>query len=85
MYAVTSTFFLAAPDFSRYQELRTLLANQFPLGLPVYIISSPRNLACLDDPQRRVIIVGDLHGMQKQLRFGPTLLRPFVKRSPYNP
>ncbi|KAF8239784.1 Metallo-dependent phosphatase [Tricholoma matsutake] len=39
------------PEFSRYREMRTLPPDQFPL----------------DDPHRRVIIVGDVHGMHKQL------------------
>ncbi|GLB40398.1 putative calcineurin-like phosphoesterase [Lyophyllum shimeji] len=34
------------PDFSQYPDLKTLSAHQFPL----------------DDPSRRIIIVGDIHG-----------------------
>ncbi|KAJ7494770.1 calcineurin-like phosphoesterase [Mycena galericulata] len=39
----------SGPDFSRYAPTRTLLEDQFPLN----------------DPHRRVIIVGDIHGMAK--------------------
>ncbi|KAJ2922831.1 hypothetical protein H1R20_g14215, partial [Candolleomyces eurysporus] len=39
------------PDFGRYQLLRTLSAEEFPL----------------DDPDRRVIMVGDIHGMYRPL------------------
>ncbi|KAF9485202.1 Metallo-dependent phosphatase [Pholiota conissans] len=40
------------PDFSHYEPLNTLKSEEFPL----------------DDPKRRVIIVGDIHGMMKPLR-----------------
>ncbi|KAJ7158725.1 Metallo-dependent phosphatase [Mycena filopes] len=41
-----------APDFSRYTPPRTLSADQFPL----------------DDPHKRVIILGDIHGMNEPFR-----------------
>ncbi|KAF9468050.1 Metallo-dependent phosphatase-like protein [Collybia nuda] len=40
------------PDFSYYQNLRTLSVDEFPLG----------------DSKRRVIVVGDVHGMIKPMR-----------------
>ncbi|RXW21736.1 hypothetical protein EST38_g4131 [Candolleomyces aberdarensis] len=50
--AISSSDPLAeVPDFGRYQLLRTLSAEEFPL----------------DDPDRRVIMVGDIHGMYRPL------------------
>ncbi|KAK7050945.1 hypothetical protein VNI00_005057 [Paramarasmius palmivorus] len=40
------------PDFSKYLELRTLSDEEFPIG----------------DESRRVILVGDVHGMNDQLQ-----------------
>ncbi|TFK75219.1 Metallo-dependent phosphatase [Pluteus cervinus] len=42
----------ATPDFARYDELHTLSPHEFPI----------------DEPDRRVIIVGDLHGKYKYLK-----------------
>ncbi|KAF9450917.1 Metallo-dependent phosphatase [Macrolepiota fuliginosa MF-IS2] len=39
------------PDFEHYQHIRTLSPDEFPIG----------------DPHRRVIIVGDIHGMMEPL------------------
>ncbi|KAF8071908.1 calcineurin-like phosphoesterase [Lyophyllum atratum] len=50
------------PDFSHYQDVQTLSADQFPL----------------DDPNRRVIIVGDIHGMAKSLH-------KLLEKVSYNP
>ncbi|KAJ3574187.1 hypothetical protein NP233_g1947 [Leucocoprinus birnbaumii] len=40
------------PDFSRYRHIQTLSADEFPL----------------DNPQRRVILIGDIHGKDKWFR-----------------
>lgn len=40
------------PDFGQYVHLRTLSAHEFPF----------------DHPQRRVLLVGDIHGMYRQLK-----------------
>ncbi|KAJ3574186.1 hypothetical protein NP233_g1946 [Leucocoprinus birnbaumii] len=40
------------PDLSRYRHIQTLSADEFPL----------------DDPQRRVILIGDIHGMDRWFR-----------------
>jgi hypothetical protein len=45
-------FLLNLPDFSKYNALRTLSRHEFPI----------------DDPSRRVIIVGDIHGMIEPLQ-----------------
>ncbi|KXN84712.1 hypothetical protein AN958_12139 [Leucoagaricus sp. SymC.cos] len=43
---------LEHPDFKRYKHIRTLSSEEFPI----------------DDPHRRVIILGDIHGMEKPFR-----------------
>ncbi|EKM78774.1 hypothetical protein AGABI1DRAFT_114368 [Agaricus bisporus var. burnettii JB137-S8] len=40
------------PDFKRYRDIRVLASEEFPI----------------DDPDRRVIIVGDIHGMHKPFK-----------------
>ncbi|KDR76263.1 hypothetical protein GALMADRAFT_247567 [Galerina marginata CBS 339.88] len=53
---------LSAPDFSRYDRLKILTSKDFPL----------------DDPTRRIIIVGDIHGMMKSFE-------KLLKRVKYSP
>lgn len=60
-------FLINIPDFSEYNELRTLNRHEFPIGLSLLNIGM-WPYCRLDEPSRRVIIVGDIHGMIQPLR-----------------
>lgn len=51
-FSLPSEYSTGFPDFSHYHPFHTLSAEQFPI----------------DDPNKRVIVVGDIHGMDKSLQ-----------------
>ncbi|KAJ6619791.1 Metallo-dependent phosphatase-like protein [Mycena sp. CBHHK59/15] len=56
------------PDFGRYAPPRTLSGDEFPIRS--FAIDCEQLTALtpwLDDPHKRIIIVGDVHGMDKPL------------------
>ena len=59
------------PDFSRFTTLRTLSEDQFPIGeFPPFSLAQAIE-SCLDGDDghgRRVIVVGDIHGMDKPMQ-----------------
>ena len=58
------------PDFSRFFALKTLPSKDFPLGM--CFLGSEAQLVlerCADDSDRRVIILGDVHGNDKPLQY----------------
>mgnify|MGYP002402549375 CR=1 FL=1 len=68
-WAIADSMVSEIPDFSRYAPMRTLEAKEFPLGQ----LNCPRSpyrwlIFSVDDPNRRVILVGDIHGMYKPFR-----------------
>lgn len=64
------------PDFSRYQQLTTLPAEGFPTGriLPLKLsLDNTFERLAVDDRKSRVILIGDVHGMDKPLQSVTTL------------
>lgn len=68
---LTPALLLERPDFKRYHPIQVLSPDEFPTGAwyllrcSVYIHSVSLGT---DDPRRRVILLGDIHGMAKALR-----------------
>ena len=69
-FSLPSEYSTGFPDFSHYHPFHTLSAEQFPIGTLLIIFVSPEanKFGRVDDPNKRVIVVGDIHGMDKSLQ-----------------
>jgi hypothetical protein len=68
---VTHPYQKERPDFGKYVNIRTLSEKEFPVGMADFAHMF-RNTGANnqpDEPGRRVIIVGDIHGMFKPFQW----------------
>ena len=74
----SSIFVTGLPDFGNYRHVATLSAEQLSLGhrTPFLHDEAANSPYPTDDPDRRAIIVGDIHGMKLALEYAIELLDP---------
>jgi hypothetical protein len=63
------------PDFSQFTAFRVLSADEFPIGMFPPSHSMSMIQWGPDESDRRVIVVGDIHGMEKPMQSVSSLAR----------